>query len=153
MFFKKKKDNDLLSHAIDVLMKQDTTENQKQVFSVFRRYVEEGKWLFSLGEMDGKGTKIFTINERGKQYIPVYTDRSLIEKGTGTVFQTDINKYLDVLYATTDISGLVINPGKQNMHFEKDYIPAFLIHDKFQKQNNSGSPQKNWGKGIPAYKT
>lgn len=152
MFFKKKKDNDLLSHAIDVLMKQDTTENQKQVFAAFRRYVEEGKWLFSLGEMDGKGTKIFTINERGKQYIPVYTDGSLIEKGIGTVFQTDINKYLDVLYATTDISGLVINPGKQNMHFEKDYIPAFLIHDKFQKQNNSGSPQKNWGKGIPAYK-
>ena len=38
------------------------------------------------------------------------------------------------------------------MYFEKDYIPAFLIHDKFQKQNNSGSPQKNCGKGIPAYK-
>ena len=59
MFFKKKNDNDLLSHAIDVLMKQDTTENRKQVFAAFRRYVEEGKWLFSLGEMDGNGRVLY----------------------------------------------------------------------------------------------
>ena len=145
-------DTDMLSHAIDVLMKHDTPESRKHVFSVFRRYVEEGKWLFTLGETDEKGTKLYTINERGKEYIPVYTDGRLIEKGKGTVIQTDVNKYLEVLYSTDISGGLVINPGKQNMYFEKDYIPAFLIHDKFPKQDNSGSPQKNWGEGIPVYK-
>ena len=67
MFFKKKNDNDLLSNAIDVLMKQDTTENRKQVFAAFRRYVEEGKWLFSLGEMDGNGGVLYFKYSRQTQ--------------------------------------------------------------------------------------
>lgn len=152
MFFKKRTDCDLLSHAIDVLMKHDTEETRRHVFSIFRKYVEDGKWLFSIGKMDEKGTRLYTVNERGKQYIPVYTDGKLVEKRGGTVFQTDVNKYLQTLYATTDISGLVLNPGSQNLYLEKDYIPAILIHDKFPKENNEGSPRKDWGRGIPEYK-
>lgn len=70
MFFKKKNDNDLLSHAIDVLMKQDTTENRKQVFAAFRRYVEEGKWLFSLGEMDGMEQKYLQLMKEENNIFP-----------------------------------------------------------------------------------
>ena len=149
--FKKKNVKDEFSQAISELMKYNNMESQKKVFDIFRTYVEEGKWLFSSGNVNDGNTSVLTIQEKGKYYIPVYTDGEYV-KNNNSVIQTDVNKYIESLYSTKEISGLVINPGSQNLYMEKEYILKILLHDKFAKQNNAGSPQKNWGVGIPEYK-
>lgn len=150
MFFKKKKVMDELTQAINGLMKYNNSENQKKVFDIFRAYIEEGKWLFSNGSIENGKTSVLLIQEKGKNYIPVYTDKEYV-KNKNSIIQTDINKFIESIYSSKEIAGLVINPGSQNLYMEKEYILKVLIHDKFPKQNNSGSPQKNWGNGIPEY--
>jgi len=152
MFFRKKKVMDEFSQAISELMKHNNLENQKKVFDIFRAYVEEGKWLFSNGKVEDGNTSVLMIQEKGKNYIPVYTDDEHI-KNKNSIIQTDINKYIESMCFEKEISGLVINPGIQNLYMEKEYILKILLHDKFPKQNNSGAPQKNWGEGIPEYKS
>lgn len=149
--FKKKNVKDEFSQAISELMKYNNMESQKKVFDIFRTYVEEGKWLFSNGNTNDGNTFVLTIKENGKYYIPVYTGEEYI-KNNNSIIQTDVNKYIESLYSSKEISGLVINPGSQNLYMEKEYILKILLHDKFAKQNNAGSPQKNWGVGIPEYK-
>lgn len=152
MFFKKKAiASDPLSQAIENFKKQNTEENQRNLFAVLRKYIEEGKWLFSNCEIKDGNTMVSTIQDNGKYYIPIYTEDKKLKCKCGSVVQTDINKYIESLYATTEISGLVFNPGSQNFCLDKEYLIKIILHDKFLRENNAGSPQKNWGNGIPEY--
>ena len=94
MFFRKKKPVDRLGQAIELMIKSNTEGNRMNVFDVFRKYVDEGEWVFSNCVVEENRTLCVTVQENGKNYIPIYTDEVCINNKNSSIVQTDINKYL-----------------------------------------------------------
>ena len=149
MFFNQKKEYDAFYKAIEKLKKNDTEENRVHVFSVLRTMVEKEQWVFSTGDAREGKCKASGIEERGHMYLPVYTCRETVKTKDRCIFETSMSKFIDTLYASRELRGLVINPGSQELYIEKERIIKCLLHEKYPEVQVLGVPPKDWGAGIP----
>ncbi len=140
-----------LNTAIANLKKDQNHKNQDKLGRVLRSYVTEGKWVHISGEQDDKGFAITVIKCQGKQFGAMYSDESEIRSRNSSIVITDINKVLDAVFSNPNLEGIVIDPDTSSLCLVKPFLLMCLLHWGYPKTNNGGSPQKDWGVGIPEY--
>lgn len=106
--------------------------------------VNNGSWLYFPVKQDANGIGTVIVNEHNRLYIAAYaTKENLIAKDMACF---DINKVIDALYSTGELSGIVFDPNNE---------PIFINRDLLSDNTNRKDPrlqQVDWGDGIPNYK-
>lgn len=148
-------------HALEVkrciqALKASSNENNLFAFAdAFRHCVEDKEWVAMLGQAEGE--KGFCIDYRirnGNPYAAWYTDPKEIKSKPHAGFSlliTDINKLIDPIFSNKDFKGMIINPDTDCLCLEKGFILKLLLHAQYECQKKAGSPQRDWGFGIPQY--
>ncbi len=99
---------------------------------------------------DKKGEWYQITEKEGKRFAVMYTADSEAAEGEN-IELTDIRYLIEFVFHDNSLDGIVINPRTTGLFLEKHAILKLVLHDSFPKQNNAGSPQRDWGKGIPSY--
>ncbi len=83
---------------------------------------------------------------RGGKYIAIYSDVEGCDAGDAEHMAiTDINRFIDCLYAYPDLQGIVVDPNKDPFYISRKQIHFSTV----RKDPRLG--EKDWGRGIPEY--
>lgn len=136
------------------LRQNSSPENIQRFSDILFSYVSQGVWVPMMGKKTGdKGFMIDYRLSGGLAYGAFFTDPSEIKsKKVGfDMLITDINKLIDPVFQNDNFGGIVINPDTDGLFLEKKLLLKILLHSQYPTQTNAGSPQVDWGKGIPKY--
>ena len=101
-------------------------------------------------KQDAHGYQLRILENQGKAYAAMNSDNSEV-KTPGSIVMTDINKLLSPVFENPAIGGIVIDPDTTSLCLDKGFILKCILHGYLSEQNNAGSPQRDWGTGIPNY--
>lgn len=92
------------------------------------------------------------IESRGKHFAAMFSDPSEISNPDKvSIVLTDINKLIEPVFHNENIDGIVIDPYTTSLFLEKPFLLKCILHGSYSEQDNGGTPQRNWGTGIPKY--
>ena len=126
--------------------------NEATLAKALRNCLDNKTWLPFPTQKDAKGYQITVVEERNKAYAVMYTAKAEARPGE-SIATTDIRKLIEPVYQNDDIDGIVINPHSVGLYLEKHALLRMFLHSYLPAQNNGGTPQRDWGKGIPAYRS
>lgn len=75
--------------------------------------------------------EVVIFEEQGKLYVGMYSDAP---SKRFPIIETDINKLLQIVFATDDIAGIVIDPESTQLYLERDFLRkclSFCEHHKY----------------------
>ncbi len=152
-WFSNKTNKSELSLAIDKLASSQSVESQRNFANILSSYVENKTWVHMLAHKDEDGYSLKIVERRGKHFAAMCSDETEVKKDPGFVtVLTDINKLIDPVFQNDFLEGVIINPYTSGLCVEKHFLLKCLLHAKYPEQKITGSPSRNWGEGIPAYK-
>ncbi len=137
--------------AISELKRSQSPDIMRKLSVILKEYVDTGVWVPIPTVSDGKGNQLRIINTNGKSFAAIYSDPSEVKANT-EMMTTDINKLLDPVFENTEIAGIIIDPDTTSLCIEKGFFLKCILHGYLPSSKNGGTPQRDWGKGIPAYK-
>ncbi len=141
-----------LKIAVLNLLSSQRNDNIKIFSKVLKGYIDDGTWVHMSGKQGEKGFLMTVIERRGKHFAVMFSDPSEIKnQNEGNIVLTDINKLLESVFQNINIDGIVIDPDSTSLCLEKPFLLKCILHGGYPEQNNGGTPQKNWGSGIPQY--
>jgi hypothetical protein len=147
-----KPDSSELKIAVLNLLSSQSPDNMKLFAQVLRSYIDNNTWVHIPGNEDENGFRITVLERRGSHFAAMYSDPSEIRNAEkGSILLTDINKLIDPVFQNKDIDGIVIDPYTTSLCLEKPFLLKCILHGSYPEQNNGGTPQKDWGEGIPKY--
>lgn len=141
-----------LKVALDTFKKDQSPVGMERFAIMLRKFADASEWVHIGGENDEHGFRVNLISSRGKMFAAMYTDASEIRASAKSVMLTDINKLFEVVFHNDGISGVIIDPDTTSLCLEKGFLLKCLLHSGYPKQKTAGSPQRNWGEGIPQYR-
>lgn len=151
-WFTKKERKSELTLAIENLKLNPSANNQKAFAKILASYVENGTWVPMPIFEDKIGYRLKIVQSQGKHFAAMCSDSTHVKRDPEfNVAVTDINKLIEPVFENSDIDGIIINPYTTCLCLEKDFLLKCLLHAKYPKQNNAGSPPRDWGAGIPLY--
>ena len=137
--------------AISELKRSQSPDVIRKLSVVLKEYVDTGAWVPIPTVSDVKGYQLRIISSNGKPFAAMYSDPSEVKANT-EIMTTDINKLLEPVFANTELAGIIIDPDSTSLCIEKGFFLKCILHGILPPSKNGGVPQKDWGKGIPAYK-
>lgn len=139
-----------LFNALEKMKRYQSPAVMAEFSRVLKNYVDDGTWVPIPTIQDAHGYQPHIIESQGNAYAAMYSDQSEV-KGSRNVVTTDINKLLGPVFQNPDISGIIIDPETTSLCMDKGFILTCILHGYLPNVNIPGSPQKNWGIGIPKY--
>lgn len=123
---------------------EDSAKYYKQFLQGVCECINEGAWLNFPVNQDGKGVGTVIINHHNRLYIAAYaTQEKSISKD---IVCCDINKVVDAVYASGELSGIIFDPNNKPIFINRDVISDHT------KRKDPRLQQVDWGEGIPDYK-
>lgn len=118
-------------------------EYYQQFLNEVFRAVNEGEWICFPCKQDDKGTQVIFVNKDNRLYVAAYAIKEKFIAKDLALF--DINKVIDLIYASGNISGIIFDPNNDPIVVEREFINS-------QTDRKDPRLQKvDWGKGIPIY--
>jgi len=139
-----------LFQILEKLRKSQGPAVMMELSRVLKDYVDKGTWVPMPVINDSNGSRLRIVESRGKPYAAMYSDQTEI-KASGSIVMTDINKLLEPVFENPEIAGIIIDPETTSLCIDKGLFLKCILHGYLPETHNSGSPQKNWGVGIPKY--
>lgn len=119
-----------------------TKESINEFYEVFAWLVKEGEWISA----PVNNQQLVISSFRGGNYIAVYSSMdNRVAGDSKDVITTDINKFIDVLYANPRLLGIVVDPNKDPFLINRKAIHELTI------RKDPRIVVKDWGKGVPLY--
>ena len=124
--------------------KTDKNNYYKQFLIRVFEAIDKECWLYVPCLKDDQTVRPMIINFHSRLYIAVYAIKeNLISKDMACL---DINKAVDTLYSSGEISGIIFDPNNDPIIINRE-----LINDNTNRKDPR-LQQHNWGVGIPDYK-
>lgn len=136
--------------VLDKLKKSQGPAVMAELSRVLKVYVDESTWVPMPTINDPNGYRLRIVEARGKPYAAMYSDQTEI-KASGSIVMTDINKLLEPVFENPEIAGIIIDPETTSLCIDKGFFLKCILHGYLPETHNNGSPQKDWGVGIPQY--
>ena len=147
-----KPDSSELKIAVLNLRSSQSPDNLRSFAHVIKSYIDNNKWVHIPGNEDEKGFRMTVLERRGNHFAALYSDPTEIRNAQNdNILLIDINKLIDLVFQNKDIDGIVIDPDTTSLCLEKPFLLKCILHGSYPEQNNGGTPQKDWGEGIPNY--
>ena len=136
--------------VLDKLKKTQGPAVMAELSRILKAYVDGGTWVPMPIIDDPNGYRLRIVEARGKPYAVMYSNQTEI-KASGNIVMTDINKLLELVFANPEIAGIIIDPETTSLCMDKGFLLKCILHGYLPETHNNGSPQKDWGAGIPQY--
>lgn len=139
-----------LFQVLDKLKKSQRPAVMAELSRILKTYVDEGTWIPMPTIHDSDGYRLRIVEARGKHYAAMYSDQTEV-KAPDSIVMTDINKLLEPVFRNLAIDGIIIDPETTSLCIDKGFFLKCILHGYRSETHNNGSPQKDWGVGIPQY--
>lgn len=134
-----------LSKLIEQLKISRDHSLQESIGYILKKYSINDTWVYSVWK--GSTSELITHEVNGKQFIPIFTDRELIQAKGNDVIQTSINKLIEPLLQNPKLGGIELNPFVHGFCIETGSLLEMIFGGREYYQLE----RKDWGKGIPEY--